>query len=99
MTYGNFYVGKSGFQYKSAGGGGGRRNFPLGLITGVPANVNNKFVPGAGVGASSTATRRAKLIHATICSGNYPCSSYYPRLGMQVGGGSNIQGVNWFIGI
>ena len=70
MPYGNFYYGKSGFQYKKSGGAGVRRNNALGLITGTPADVNNKYVPGAGVGASSIANRRAKLIRATTCYSN-----------------------------
>ena len=82
MTNGNFYVGKGGFAYKRMGGGGNRRNFPLGIITGIPANVNNKYVPGAGVGASSIANRRAKLIRATICNPNQPCGKFYTRLGL-----------------
>jgi hypothetical protein len=82
MTNGNFYVGKGGFAYKRMAGGGGRKNQPLGLITGIPANVNNKYVPGAGVGASSVANRRAKLIRATNCTGNYQCGRFYTRLGL-----------------
>ena len=64
MPNGSFWVGKGGkggFSYKKSGGAGGRRNFAIGLITNQPADVNNTYVSGAGVGASSIATRRAKL--------------------------------------
>lgn len=97
MPYGNFYVGKGGFQYKRQGGGGNRYNPPIGMITGVYADVNNKYVPGAGVGASSIATRRAKLLHSTVCSPQYPCSNSYSRLGLQMSGGSNKYALNWFL--
>ena len=97
MPYGNFYVGKSGFKYKKQTAGGSRYNNPIGVITGVPADVNNKYVPGAGVGASSIATRRAKLNHATLCTGNYPCNKLYSRLGLQMSGGSNSYALNWYI--
>jgi hypothetical protein len=35
-----------------------RRNPPYGLILGVPADVNTKFVYGSGVGALNTSVRR-----------------------------------------
>ena len=97
MPNGSFYVGKGGFQYKRMGGGGNRKNPAYGLITGVPANVNNKYVPGEGVGASSIATRRAKLLHSTICSPQYPCDRTYSRLGLQMSGGSNRYALNWVV--
>ena len=95
MPNGNYYVGKGGFQYKRMGGGGNHRNFPLGLITGVYADVNTKYVPGAGVGASSISNRRAKLLHSTVCTTQYPCSRTYSRLGLQMSGGSNRYALNW----
>jgi len=95
MTYGNFYVGKGGFQYKKQGAVGNRKNPPYGLINGIYANVNNKYVPGAGVGASSIATRRAKLIRSTVCTSQYPCNVAYSRLGLQMSGGSNKYALNW----
>jgi hypothetical protein len=48
-------------------GGGMRKNPPIGLITGRPANVNNKFVYGSGVGTLTTSVRRRQLRHATSC--------------------------------
>ena len=97
MTNGSFWVGKGGFNYKRMGGGGNRRNFALGAITGVPADVNNTYVPGSGVGASSISNRRAKLNHATICTANYPCSKSFSRLGLYASGGSNRYSFNWFL--
>ena len=32
MRYGSLYFGKDGFLYKKAGGAGGRKNPPLGLL-------------------------------------------------------------------
>jgi hypothetical protein len=81
MTNGNFYVGRGGFAYKKSSGAGGRRNQPLGLITGIPANVNNKYVPGSGVGASNIGTRRAAFIRATSCNSTQHCSRYFMQLG------------------
>ena len=42
-----------------------RKRISIGMITGIPASVENKYVPGSGVGASSISARRAKSIHAT----------------------------------
>ena len=97
MPNGSFWVGKGGFNYKKSNGAGGRRNFPLGLITNQPADVNNAYVPGAGVGASSIATRRAKMLHATKCTAEYPCNKSLSRLGLQMSGGSNNYALNWYM--
>jgi hypothetical protein len=96
MPNGSFWVGKGGFNYKRSGGGGNRRNFALGLITNQPADVNNTYVPGAGVGASSIATRRAKMRQATINTPQYPYNRMFNRLGLQAGGGSNDFAYNWY---
>ena len=98
MPNGSFWVGKGGFNYKRSNGGGNRRNFPLGLITNQPADVNNTYVPGSGIGASSIATRRAKLNHATGCSAEYPCNKSFTRLGLYSSGGSNVYSFNWLLG-
>ena len=47
-----------------------RRNPPIGLILGVPANVNTKYVYGSGVGALNTSVRRYQKKRAsfTCCS-------------------------------
>jgi probable HAF family extracellular repeat protein len=96
MPNGSFWVGKGGFNYKRSGGGGGRRNFSLGLITNQPADVNNTYVVGAGVGASSRATRRAKMLHATVNTPQYPYNRMFNRLGLQASGGSNDYAYNWY---
>lgn len=49
-------------------------------------NLNNTYVPGSGVGASNIATRRAKLIRATSCTGVFPCY----RLGLTNSNQSSI---------
>lgn len=43
-------------------------------------SVHNKYVHGAGVGASSIANRRAKLMRATSCTGVFPCYRSFVRL-------------------
>uniref|UniRef100_A0A6C0HRZ2 Uncharacterized protein n=1 Tax=viral metagenome TaxID=1070528 RepID=A0A6C0HRZ2_9ZZZZ len=96
MPNGSYWVGRGGFNYKRSGGGGARRNFPLGLITNKPADVNNTYVVGAGVGASSRATRRAKMLHATLNTPQYPYSRMFNRLGLQAHGGSNDYAYNWY---
>jgi len=80
--YGQFYVGKGGFAYKKNTGSGVRRVLPIGLITGNPANVNNKYVSGAGVGGQNLAVRRAKLIHATVCNQDQQCGQFAKYLGI-----------------
>jgi hypothetical protein len=82
MPYGNFYVGKDGFFYKKMTGGGNRRNFSIDAICNQPQNVFNKYVPGAGVGASNIMNRRAKLIRATSCNKNQQCGRFFTQLGL-----------------
>lgn len=89
MPNGNFWVGKGGFNYKRSGGGGNHRLFSLGAISNQPANIYNKYVPGSGVGASSISNRRARLLHSTVCSAQYPCNKSFSRLGLQSSGGLN----------
>lgn len=68
MPYGNFYFGKDGFFYKKMGGAGGRKNPAIGVICNAPQDLNNRYIVGAGVGASSMANRRAMRKRATMCS-------------------------------
>jgi hypothetical protein len=98
MPYGSLYFGKDGFFYKNAGGGGGKKNPPLGLLNCSSTTFYNDYIPGSGVGASSIATRRSKLIKATKCTVEYPCNKGFAKLGLYAGGGSNQNGLNWFIG-
>ena len=79
---GQFWYGKGGFAYKKNTGSGVRRVLPLGLIMGVPANVNNKYISGAGVGGQSIAVRRAKLINATVCNNEQQCGKFAKYLGI-----------------
>lgn len=79
---GQFYYGKGGFAYKKNNGVGGGRVLPIGLITGVPADVNTKYVYGAGVGATNISVRRAKMRLATICSPERPCGPFLSKLGI-----------------
>ena len=82
MGGGQLWYGKTGFLYKKKGGGGARVNPPYGLICNQPQNIYNKFISGAGVGASSVANRRAKLIHATSCNKSQTCGRFYQNLSM-----------------
>ena len=79
---GQFWYGTNGFLYKKKGGAGGRRNPAYGLICNQPQNIWNKYISGAGVGASSVANRRAKLIHSTSCNKNQVCGQFYRNLSM-----------------
>jgi len=94
MTYGNFYYGKTGFYFKKNGAIGARYNPPLGSICNAPQNVNNRYIPGSGVGASSTSQRRAKLINA-YKTAPQTCGQCQTRLGVYAQGGSNMYALNW----
>lgn len=87
-SYGQFWFGGNtfpGFLYKKNVGVGARRTtqFRAGgtLITNQPNAFWNKYTPGAGVGASSVATRRAKMIHATSCNQSQKCGQFLSQLG------------------
>lgn len=54
-------------RYQRVHAGGVRANKPIGLITGIPADVVTKYVSGSGVGTTSTFARRAKLRRAIVC--------------------------------
>ena len=88
---GQFWYGGStnfpGFLYKKNSGCGGRRTtkFAAGgnITTNTVQNVNNKYKPGtSGVGASSTAVRRAKNRLATVCGPDNKCGVFYMYLGL-----------------
>jgi hypothetical protein len=86
---GQFWFGGNtfpGFIFKKNNGVGGRRSTkmtPGGNVTcNHPTDLWNKYVPGSGVGGSSVATRRAKLIKATTCSNSgQQCGRFYSELG------------------
>jgi len=79
---GQFWYGEYGFLFKKKAGGGGRKNPAYGLICNQPQNIYNKFISGAGVGASSVANRRAKLRLSTSCNKNQVCGRFYKNLTM-----------------
>jgi hypothetical protein len=80
--YGNYYFGQSGFFYKKQVGVGGRKNPKYGLICNQPQYLYNKYKPGNnGVGAQSTANRRAKNRLSTICGPQKMCGNFYNYLG------------------
>lgn len=87
-SYGQFWFGGNsfpGFLYKKNVGVGARRStqFTPGgtTICNQPNEFWNKYTPGAGVGASSIATRRAKMIHATSCNQSQQCGKFLTQIG------------------
>jgi hypothetical protein len=87
-SYGQFWFGGNtfpGFLYKKNVGVGARRStqFTPGgtTICNQPNEFWNKYTPGSGVGASSVATRRAKMIHATSCTNGQKCGKFLTQLG------------------
>jgi len=84
MPNGQFWYGPYGFLFKKSGGGGARRNPSYGAICNQPQNVNNKYVPGAGVGGTNIAVRRSKLIRATSCNKSQQCGRFYKYLGFPI---------------
>lgn len=83
---GSFYYGKYGFLYKKKAGGGGRRSTKFfaggGSTTNNATYLYNKYKPGdTGVGAQSTAVRRAKNIRASVCTPDNKCGPFYNTLG------------------
>jgi hypothetical protein len=94
---GQFWYGSStnfpGFLYKKNGGCGGRRSTKFGaggnITTNTHQNVNNKYKPGtSGVGASSTAVRRAKNRLSTVCHPEKTCGVFYTYLGLYSNSGN-----------
>jgi hypothetical protein len=47
-------------------GTGNGRVLPIDSIKNSQGNIFNRFVPGAGVGATSVSVRRAKMFHAAL---------------------------------
>jgi uncharacterized repeat protein (TIGR02543 family) len=87
---GQFWYGNAtnfpGFLYKKNVGVGGRRSTKMNPGGGVTCNSStylyNKYKPGTGgVGASSTAVRRAKNRLATVCGSSNKCFPCYNTLG------------------
>jgi len=91
-SYGQFWYGNTtnfpGFLYKKNVGVGVRRstlmtaggNITTNCTCGEPTYLYNKYKPGmGGIGASSTANRRAKNRVATVC--DTKCGTFYQYLG------------------
>ena len=95
MPNGSFWVGTGGFNYKKSGGAGARRNFSIGAITNQPCDLDNKYVCGSGVGGTSIATRRAKMLKAASCTSPYACNKSFSKLGLYAQGGNNDYALNW----
>lgn len=87
---GQFWYGKTtnfpGFLYKKNVGVGARKSTKFGAGGNITCNsytyLYNKYKPGTGgVGATSTAVRRAKNRIATVCQGTQRCGQFYNYLG------------------
>jgi hypothetical protein len=68
---GQFWFGGNsfpGFIFKKNGGAGGHKNPKYGLICNRPTTLYNKYISGAGVGASNVSNRRAKRRFASTCT-------------------------------
>ena len=50
------------------------------MLKGQNSLNENKYTPGAGVGASNIANRRAKIIRATNCDNSPQCGNFATRL-------------------
>lgn len=84
---GSLYFGREGFLYKKKGAIGGRRSTRYipggGALTNQKTDLFNKYKPGeTGIGAQSTAVRRAKNIRAAVCTPDNKCSPFYNTLGV-----------------
>lgn len=85
-SYGQFWFGGTsfpGFLYKRNLGVGSRRStqfVPGGSrVSNQTDKLWNNYTPGAGVGGSSIATRRAKMLRSTACVDGHHCSQYQLR--------------------
>ena len=85
---GSFWYGRStgfpGFLYKkNAGVGAGKSTkFGPGGVCSSSTNINNKYMPGSGVGAINSSARRAKMRLATSCNKNQNCGKFYSQIGI-----------------
>ena len=85
---GSFWYGRSigfpGFEYKRNNGVGARKSTKMGPggLCSNSTNIYNKYTPGAGVGAVSPSTRRAKMRIATSCNKNQTCGNFYTQVGI-----------------
>ena len=74
MSYGSLWYGKNtnfpGFLYKKNTGTGVGITRHRRQITNAQTDIENRYVPGAGVGATSVALRRLKKRMAANCCNN-----------------------------
>jgi hypothetical protein len=87
-SYGQFWFGGNsfpGFLFKKNVGVGARRSTQMTpggtTICNHPTQLWNKYTPGAGVGGTSLAIRRRKMINATSCNKNQSCGRFFTQLG------------------
>jgi hypothetical protein len=72
MSYGSLWYGKNtnfpGFLYKKNTGSGVGKSFSKSLICNKQCSLENKYIPGSGVGASNSGLRSIKRRLAMSCS-------------------------------
>lgn len=85
-SYGQYWYGGNtfpGFFFKKNGGAGCNKSTKMGAggntTCNQPSDIWNKYVPGAGVGATPIAIRRFKTIRATSCDRSQHCGNYLKR--------------------
>jgi hypothetical protein len=74
---------------------GGRKGLSIGMITGIQASFDTKFVNGSGVGASSRSTHRAKSRRAYITPGAVSTIPPQPPTNIQVSLVNGAVQVSW----
>ena len=82
-SYGQYWYGSNtfpGFLFKKNGGAGCNKSTKMGAggntTCNQPSDIWNKYIPGAGVGATTIAIRRFKTIRATSCNRSQQCGHY-----------------------
>ena len=70
MPNGSLYSGKTGFLFKNSGGAGNSRYISSGMFN-LNRHLDNRYISGSGVGATTISNRRALKTRSS--SGNCNC--------------------------
>lgn len=68
--FGHAKPGSAKLRYQTSRSGGVGVVKPYGLMMGIPADITNRYTPGAGVGSTSIFARRTKLKNSWNCMNN-----------------------------
>lgn len=68
--FGHAKPGSAKLRYQTFRSGGIGVVKPYGLMTGIAADITNRYTPGAGVGSTSIFARRTKLKNSWNCMNN-----------------------------